>query len=74
MFGSEHRVLGRLFNSSAASVVYQRQGRGVGTGLCLHLDKTPHSRLWLSVAQSFGHDLKTFGNPSLCGAGPLPLG
>ena len=49
-------------------------GLGFGTGLCLHLDKTPHNRLWLSIAQGFGHDLKTFGNPTLCSAGPLPLG
>ena len=49
-------------------------GLGFSTGLCLHLDKTPHNRLWLSIAQGFGHDLKTFGNPTLCSAGPLPLG
>ena len=49
-------------------------GLGFGTGLCLHLDKTPHNRLWLSIAQGFGHDLTTFGNPTLCSAGPLPLG
>ena len=49
-------------------------GLGFGTGLCLHLDKTPHNRLWLSIAQGFGHDLKTFGNLTLCSAGPLPLG
>ena len=49
-------------------------GLGFGTGLCLHLDKAPHNRLWLSIAQGFGHDLTTFGNPTLCSAGPLPLG
>ncbi len=49
-------------------------GLGFGRGLCLHLDKTPHNRLWLSIAQGFGHDLKSFGNPALCSAGPLPLG
>ena len=49
-------------------------GLGFGTGLSLHLEKTPHNRLWLSIAHAFGHDLKAFGNPALCGAGPLPLG
>lgn len=49
-------------------------GLGFGTGLSLHLDKTPHNRLWLSIAQAFGHELTVFGNPSLCAAGPLPLG
>jgi hypothetical protein len=42
-------------------------------GRCLHLEKTPHNRLWLSIARSFGQDLATFGNPALCAAGPLDL-
>jgi hypothetical protein len=44
------------------------------TGRSLHLEHTPHNRLWLSLANAFGHDLKTFGNPRLCEAGPLSLG
>ncbi|MEY4689905.1 MAG: hypothetical protein RIT19_230, partial [Verrucomicrobiota bacterium] len=48
-------------------------GLGFRTGRSLHLDKTPHNRLWLSIARAFGHDLKTFGNPTLCAAGPLDL-
>ena len=31
----------------------------------------PHNRLLLSLAHSFGHELKTFGNPDYCGDGPL---
>lgn len=54
-------------------------GLGFQTGLSVQLpltreSKTPHNRLWLSIAHAFGHDLKTFGNPALCEAGPLALG
>jgi len=49
-------------------------GLGFQTGRSLQLDLTPHNRLWLSLAHAFGHDLKTFGNPRLCEAGPLALG
>ncbi|MBN8247333.1 MAG: DUF1552 domain-containing protein [Verrucomicrobia bacterium] len=49
-------------------------GLGFQTGRSLHLEHTPHNRLWLSLAHAFGRDLKTFGNPRLCEAGPLALG
>jgi len=48
-------------------------GLGFKTGQAVKLEKTPHNRLWLSIAHAFGHDLKTFGNPRLCEAGPLSL-
>lgn len=48
-------------------------GLGFRTGRSLQLEKTPHNRLWLSIAQAFGHGVSTFGNPSLCTAGPLSL-
>ncbi len=48
-------------------------GLGFQMGRSLQLEKTPHNRLWLSVAHAFGHDLKTFGNTKLCEAGPLAL-
>lgn len=35
--------------------------------------KTPHNRLWLSVAHGMGHGINTFGNANLCEGGPLPL-
>lgn len=49
-------------------------GLGFKSGQAVQLDKTPHNRLWLSIAHAFDHDLKTFGNPQLCEAGPLALG
>jgi hypothetical protein len=33
----------------------------------------PHHRLLLAIAHSFGHHIKTFGNPNYCGDGPLVL-
>ncbi|NBV86898.1 MAG: DUF1552 domain-containing protein [Verrucomicrobia bacterium] len=50
-------------------------GPGFKMGRSLKFDKTPHNRLWLSVAQAMGHhELTTFGDAKLCAEGPLPLG
>jgi hypothetical protein len=40
-------------------------------GQSLKYTKVPHNRLLLSLAHGFGHQIKTFGNPNFCGAGPL---
>lgn len=48
-------------------------GLGFRSGRSLQLELTPHNRLWLSIARAFGHELKSFGNPRLCEAGPLAL-
>ena len=48
-------------------------GLGFKTGRALQFDHAAHNRLWLSIAHAFGHDLKTFGNPSLCDGGALSL-
>jgi len=32
-----------------------------------------HNRLLMSLAHGFGHNIKTFGNPDFCAAGPLAL-
>ncbi|MEX2175370.1 MAG: DUF1552 domain-containing protein [Pirellulaceae bacterium] len=40
-------------------------------GRSLHLKKTPHNRLLLSLAHGFGHNITRFGNPDFCGDGPL---
>ena len=48
---------------------------GLKMGRSLKFDKTPHNRLWLSIAQAMGHhELTSFGQASLCAEGPLPLG
>ncbi len=48
-------------------------GLGFKTGRALQFDSAAHNRLWLSIAHAFGHDIKTFGNPDLCGVGALAL-
>src|SRR5262249_35515119 len=40
-------------------------------GRALEMGGVPHNRLLLSLAESFGHDLKKFGNPDYCAAGVL---
>ena len=51
----------------------------VGGGLDFNMGRSiryrnvPHNRLLLSLAHGFDHRLKTFGNPRLCGDGPLDL-
>ena len=42
-------------------------------GQSLKFNNVPHNRLLMALAQGFGHDLKTFGDPNFCGAGPLTL-
>jgi hypothetical protein len=42
-------------------------------GRALKFGKEAHNRLLLSIAHSFGHELKTFGNPDHCGSGSLSL-
>jgi len=46
-------------------------GLGFPMGRSVQLGHTPHNRLWLSIANAFGHQIKAFGNPKLCEAGPL---
>ena len=50
------------------------KGHGFKTGRSLKLEKTAHNRLWLAIAQSMGHDLKTFGTAKFCNGGALSLG
>jgi hypothetical protein len=46
---------------------------GFKMGRSLKLDKVAHNRLWMTVAKSMGHDLKTFGKAALCEGGALNL-
>lgn len=43
-------------------------------GRSLRFGRTPHNRLLLALANAFGHEINTFGNPDFCGDGPLGLG
>lgn len=67
--------LGKGNSHSHEDIPWLLLGGGLGFkgGRALKFDKVPHNRLLLSLAHGFGHRLKTFGNPSLCGDGPLNL-
>ena len=41
------------------------------TGRALKYPKVAHNRLLLALAHGFGHNVKSFGNPNHCAAGPL---
>lgn len=42
-------------------------------GRSVKFHKVPHNRLLLSLAHGFGHEIKSFGHPDFCKAGPLNL-
>jgi hypothetical protein len=46
---------------------------GVKTGRSLKLDKVPHNRLWVTLANTMGHEIQTFGKADLCEGGALTL-
>ena len=68
--------LGEGNTHSHNNVPFVLLGSGLDFQMGQHLkfDNTSHNRLLLSLAQGFGHDIKTFGDPNFCGAGPLALG
>lgn len=50
------------------------KAHGIKTGRQIQFNKTAHNRLWLSIAQSMGHGIETFGMKQHCGGGALNLG
>lgn len=40
-------------------------------GRCLQLKHVAHNRLWLALANGFGHEIGEFGDPNFCGDGAL---
>ena len=67
--------LGKGNSHSHDDIPFVLLGGGLGfqTGRALQFDKTPHNRLWLSLAHAFGHQIETFGNAELSQGGPLSL-
>ncbi|MEM1296990.1 MAG: DUF1552 domain-containing protein [Verrucomicrobiota bacterium] len=49
------------------------KAHGFKMGRHLRFDRAEHNRLWLSVAQSMGHEISSFGTEKHCVAGPLHL-
>ena len=48
-------------------------GLGFKSGRSLKFERAAHNRLWVAVANAFGHEITTFGNPKLSEGGPLSL-
>jgi len=67
--------LGKGNSHTLDNIPFVLAGKGCGfkTGRSLRFEKAAHNRLWLSVAQSVGHAITTFGNPVHCADGPLSL-
>ncbi len=50
------------------------KSHGIKSGRALHLGGIPHNRLWLTLAQSMGHEITRFGTAKYCEGGALSLG
>lgn len=50
------------------------KAHGLKAGRALNFGGVSHNRLWLSIAQSMGHGIQTFGNAKFCEGGALNLG
>ena len=68
--------LGKGNSHTLDNIPFVLVGNGCGfkMGRSLKLERVPHNRLHLALAHAVGHEIATFGNPSLCEAGPLKLG
>jgi hypothetical protein len=49
-------------------------GAGFKMGQCHDFKGAPHNRFLMTLAHSFGHELKSFGSEKYCGDGVLQLG
>lgn len=65
--------LGQGNNHTLDNIPFVLLGGGLGfeTGRAIHYRNEPHNRLLMALTHAFGHELKSFGNPNLCTAGPL---
>lgn len=66
--------LGKGNSHALTDIPFVLVGGGLGfkAGRSVRFQNLSHNRLWLSIAHAFGHEIETFGNPSLCKDGPLP--
>ena len=68
--------LGKGNNHTLDNIPFTLIGGGLNfkTNRALDLKGTPHNRLLLTLAHSFGHHVETFGNPNLSQGGVIDLG
>ena len=67
--------LGKGNSHSLNDIPFVLVGNGLDfkMGRAVRYKREAHNRLLLSLAHGFGHPIKKFGNPNLCGRGPLSL-
>jgi hypothetical protein len=67
--------LGKGNSHSHDKVPFVLLGGGLGfqTGRAHQFDNIAHNRLWVTLANAFGHEIKTFGSTQLSEGGPLAL-
>jgi hypothetical protein len=53
--------------------VFVGGGLGFKPGQAHQFSNIAHNRLWVTIANAFGHQIQTFGNKSLSDGGPLAL-
>lgn len=68
--------LGKGNNHTHADIPFLTVGgkaHGIESGHHHQFDSVAHNRLWLSVAESMGHQMDTFGQAKLCEGGALAI-
>ncbi len=70
LWGNE---LGKGNSHTLDNIPFVMLGGGLdfNMGRSLKFPKVAHNRLLMSIANGFGHEIETFGNPDFCGDGPL---
>jgi hypothetical protein len=67
--------LGKGNSHSLENIPFVLVGGGCGfkMGRAVRYDKVAHNRFWVTLANAFGHEIKTFGSAKLSEGGPLDL-
>ncbi|MCA9128744.1 MAG: DUF1552 domain-containing protein [Planctomycetales bacterium] len=65
--------LGKGNSHTRNNIPFVLVGGGVGfkTGQALDFGRVPHNRLLMSLCESMGHEVSSFGNPDFCSDGSL---
>jgi hypothetical protein len=67
--------LGQGNNHTLNNIPFVLLGGGAGfkMGRYVNYENVAHNRFLMALAHAYGHRVRTFGNPDVCGAGPLSL-